>query len=292
MTYWIGKHFGRIFIHLPFFVQKWLAEFLGLLVWLALSKKRKNNAQSNICVALGLSVVDARVIAKASVTRFGRMLATLFHYPQLSQEIVRKNVRFHGLEHLDQALSYNKGVVLASGHCGNWELLGSSLQLIGYPIVAVVRPQRNRGFDKLINEYRSMIVGGVILQKTNVRSIIRQLKENRIPFILIDQDAHEAGIFVKFFDRWASTATGAAALARMGGSPIVTTFITEAPDGTHDLFISPPLHIRRDGEKNQNIYDVMQQLTLKLEAHVRRHPDEWFWLQDRWRTKKADTPKV
>ena len=133
MTYWIGKQFGRIFINLPLGVQRWLAEFLGWAAWLALSKKRKKNAVYNICDALGVSMVEAQQIAKASVTRFGRMLATLFHYPIFSPEVVRKRDRFHGLEYLDQALSYNKGVVLASGHCGNWELLGSSLQLIGYP---------------------------------------------------------------------------------------------------------------------------------------------------------------
>jgi len=292
MTYWIGKHFGRLFVNFPLGVQKWLAEFLGWIAWLALSRKRKENAVSNICAALGVSLVEAQQIAKASVTRFGRMLATLFHYPTLSLEVVQKNVRFHGLEHLDLALSYNKGVVLASGHCGNWELLGSSLQLMGYPMVAVIKAQRNRGFDKLIHEYRSMISGGIILQKSDVRSIVRQLKENRMPFILIDQDAHEAGVFVKFFGRWASTPTGAAVLARVAGSPIVTTFITEAPDGTHDLFLSPPMFVSQDGDKNQIVHDVMQQLTLTLEEHVRRHPGEWFWLQDRWRTKKADTPEV
>ena len=136
------------------------------------------------------------------------------------------------------------------------------------------------------------MIGGIILQKTDVRSIVRQLKKNRMPFILIDQDAHEAGIFVKFFGRWASTHTGAAALARVAGSPIVTTFITEAPDGTHDLFLNPPMFVSQDGEKNKIVYDTMQQLTLKLEEHVRRHPGEWFWLQDRWRTKKEDTPEV
>jgi len=248
MTYWIGRQFGRKFITLPLGVQRWLAECLGWVAWFALSKKRKKNAVSNICAALGVSVMEAQQISKASITRFGRMLATLFHYPTFSSEVVRQHVRFHGLGHLDQALSYNKGVVLASGHCGNWELLGASLQLIGYPMVAVIRPQRNRGFDKLIHEYRSML-GAIILQKTNVRGIVRQLKENRIPFILIDQDAHEAGIMVKFFGRWASTPTGAAVLARVAGSPIVTAFITEAPDGIHDLFLSPPMFVSQDGER-------------------------------------------
>lgn len=287
MIYWIGKQFGKIVIYLPAGIQKIIAKVLGWIAWLALSSIRKKTAVDNICAALNVSLEEARKIAKASITRYGRMIITLFQYPNFSPEVIRKLIRFHGLEYLDQALSYNKGVVLVSGHCGNWELLGSSLQMLGYPMVAVVRPQRNSGFNKLIQEYRGM-TGAVILKKSDVRSIVKQLKNNRIPFILIDQNVREAGIFVRFFGRWAATPPGAAVLARINGSPIVTAFITEAVDGTHDVVFSPPIFVSNEENKDEIVYDIMQQLTWQLEEHVRRHPDEWFWIQDRWRTKKPD----
>ncbi len=285
MTYWIGKQFGRIVSYLPAVIQKKIAELLGWLAWVGLSKIRKKTAVDNICAALNVDGEEAQKIAKASITRFGRMIITLFQYPKFTPEVVRKLVRFHGLEYLDQALAYNKGVVLVSGHCGNWELLGSSLQFLGYPMVGVVRPQRNHGFNKLIQEYRGL-TGAVVLNKTDVRSIVKQLKSNRIPFILIDQNVREAGVFVQFFGRWASTPPGAAVLARLAGSPIVTAFITEAADGTHDVTFSSPLFVSTEGDKDEIVYNIMQQLTWQLEEHVRRHPDEWFWIQDRWRTKK------
>lgn len=289
LSYWLGKMFGRLFVLLPKSIQDALVKVLGLLAWLGVSSRRKQAMIKDVEQALGVPRREAERIAKASVTRLSRMLPTMFLLPRLTGEEVRKRVRFHGLEHFDRALSLQKGVVLASAHFGDWELLGCGLAAMGYPIVAVIRPQKNEEMDRLVQEYRSSIPGGIILEKTDVRGIVRQLKNNRAPFILMDQDALDAGVFVRFFGRKASTPPGAAVLARLAGAPIVTAFISEGDDGIHDLYFGEPLFIDPSGDKEEQTVTMMQRLTAELEKHVRRSPEEWFWLQERWRTRPKDS---
>lgn len=278
---------SRIFLLFPRMIQLLIAKLAGLAVWAGVSVHRKKMMVKNIRGTLHTTESEAHQIAKASVTRFGGILADLLQYPRLSKENIPAIVSFQGLEHLQQALGYGKGVVLVSGHCGNWELLGAALAFQGFPIVAVTRRQRNPGFDSFINVFRQIPPSGTVLYKDNLRGVIRALGENKIPLIFIDVDGQDSGMFVKFFGRWTATPPGAAMLARKCGSPIVPVFITQGPGGKHQLTLQAPIWVDRSADKDTVIYDTLQHLSSLLEHHVRRFPHEWFWLQDRWRTKRT-----
>jgi KDO2-lipid IV(A) lauroyltransferase len=286
MTYWIGKWLGWVYLYLPKAGRSFLARALGAMAWIVISSKRKQIARENICHTLQLEPKEAGKIAKRSVTRFGRMLTDMLSYPRLTQENISQILRIHGMENLDQALALGRGVVMASGHCGNWELLGTGLAFYGYPMIAVARKQaQNSGFERFLSEYRVM-AGGKILYTSDVREMVRVLRKNQIPLIFFDHDVLENGVWVQFMGRPTSTPPGAAVLARIGNAPIVPAFITEAADGTHDLHIHPPLMIDKSENKTADVTTVMQQLSVILEEHIRSHPHEWFWLHDRWRPLK------
>ena len=284
MTYKLVKCIGWIFRQLSYSTQRYISHALGNLFWIFLSRKRKHIATKNISITLNMSEQEARKVAQKSVSRFGKMFTDMLRYPLLSKHNINQFMRIHGAENIDNALTLGNGVVMATGHYGNWELLGTGLAFYGYPMVAVARKQQqNSGFERFLCEYRTM-AGGEILYTTEVRAIVRALGKNQIPLILFDHDVLPNGVWVDFLGRKTSTPPGAAVLARLNNSPIVPAFITEASDGTYDLYIYPPLTVDKTKDNHICIEETMQGLSRILEGHIRKQPHEWFWIHDRWRS--------
>jgi len=281
MLYKIVKIMSSIVSMLPRAVWQTIGKILGEVCWLLVPSKRKTMALENIMRSLSLDKMEALRIAKKSTTRFGKMFMEVLYMPKLNKDNIKQYVHIENPEYLTEALAHGKGAVLATAHSGNWELLGAALAMYGFPLVAVVQKQTNADMDQFINENRTK-AGMHITYKTGVRDMIRMLGEGRIIGLLMDQDAHD-GVFVKFFDRLASTPPGAAALARMKEAPIVPAFITENADGSHTGILHPPVWVQKTSSREEDILVTTEQLTSIIEQHIRKVPHEWFWLHNRWK---------
>ena len=91
-------------------------------------------AAANIQECLGVDKARAQQIAEKSLRRFGRMVVEVMRFPLLNKDNITKLVNVEGLEYLEEAYKQNKGVIIATGHFGNWELLGATIALHGYPM--------------------------------------------------------------------------------------------------------------------------------------------------------------
>ena len=260
---------------------------LGFVCWQLVPRKRKKMAIENIMISLAVDECQAMRIAKRSTTRFGSMILEVLHLPKMNKDNINNYVKLQGHEYLVEALSHGKGAILATSHSGNWELFGAALAMHGFPLVCVAQKQTNQEMDRLINEYRTG-TGMQIIYKTGVRDMIKLLGEGKVIGILMDQDAQRDGVMVEFFGRLASTAQGAAALARLKDAPIVPVFMTQNQDGTHTGILHPPVWVEKTNNRDQDILVMTQQLTTVIEKHIRQYPHEWFWLHNRWK----NTPPI
>jgi Kdo2-lipid IVA lauroyltransferase/acyltransferase len=283
MQYYFVKWLSRVACWLPDGIRNRIGDVIGAACWPLVPRKRRNMAINNVIAAFGASREEAERLVKQSTVRFGRMFMEVLCFPKLTRENIRSRVEMIGQQHMIDALALGRGAILATAHSGNWELLGAALALYGFPIVGVAQKQTNAAMDRFINEYRTMS-GMQITYKSGVRSMISLLGEGKIIGLIMDQDAHERGVFVNFFGRQASTPSGAAALARMKDAPIVPTFITENADGTHTAIMYPPVWVNKTSDREHDIQVTTQQLTTIIEQHIRTHPAEWFWLHNRWKT--------
>jgi len=283
MQYYFVKWLSQVACWLPEGIRNRIGDLIGTVCWPFVPSKRRNMAINNVIASLGMSRPEAESLVKQSSVRFGRMFMEVLCFPKLNRENIRKHVEMSGMQHMTEALAHGRGAVLATAHSGNWEMLGAALALYGFPIVGVAQKQTNAAMDKFINEYRTLS-GMQITYKSGVREMISLLGEGKIIGLIMDQDAKERGVFVSFFGRTASTPSGAAALARMKGAPIVPTFITENTNGTHTAIMHPPVWVNKTADRDHDIQITTQQLTSIIEQHVRAHPEEWFWLHNRWKT--------
>lgn len=281
MLYALLKGVSRAISLLPLSWGRRVGTFLGRATWPLVPAKRRKMALRNVELSLGVSQTEAEAIVRRSWVRFGRMFMEVMAFPKLRKEFAQ-HVRIEGRQYLDAALEKGHGAVMPTSHSGNWELLGGVLALSGYPLVAVAQKQTNEEMDRLINEYRAL-VGMHVTYKTGVREMLRLLGKGYVIGMLMDQDAGVDGVLLPFFGRPAACAQGPAFLARMKEAPLVPVFIAENGDGTHTVSIKEAIWVERTDDKAADIKRTTRQLMQVIEAHVRAHPGDWFWLHDRWK---------
>lgn len=283
MMYYVALAVSRICCLLPAAFCEAAGRLLGEILWPFVPSKRKRMAEANVRMCLAVDEAEAQRIVKASAMRFGPMLFEVLRFPVL-QKNMQTVVEIEGAEHMREGLALGRGGIIATAHSGNWELLGGALAHAGFPIVGVAMKQKEAAMDRFINDYRRM-VGMHITYKSDVREMFQMLKEGWVIGLLMDQDTNRRdGVVLDFFGRATNCVPGPASLARFKDAPIFPVFITRQADGTHKVIIHKAVFVERSGDKHEDIKKTTQQLTKIIEAHVRLHPEEWFWLHDRWKS--------
>ena len=232
-----------------------------------------------------MSPERAKQIAEDSLRRFGRMVVEVLRFPLLNKDNISQTVKVEGLEHLEKAYAEGKGVIMCTGHYGNWELLGATVALHGYPMLSITRKQNNANMDKAINEFRQMVGQKVTYNRGGhgLLAISRMLKEKNLLGVLYDQDTNDDGVEIDLFGKRSIIPLGPAALSRIYGSPILPIFLHNNDDWTCTAKIYPPLYTPKTKDKEQDFYQVTRQLVDILEQEITAHPEMWFWVHDRWK---------
>ena len=219
---------------------------------------------------------------------YSNLMKTAIEYYWLADKpksMIEKIVNIQGLEYLNQALSKGKGALLVTGHFDSWEITAILLDLLGYKLSVVLKPQRNKLFNDFTNRLRNRGSIGLIEMKYAFRGIIKALRHNRLVAILGDQDARHNGIFVDFLNKPASTYPGIAKISLKTGTPIIFAISIRQKNNTHKLIIRPPIYPKKSGNIEQDIIKYTRFHTKLLEDYVRKYPDQWFWVHKRWKTR-------
>jgi KDO2-lipid IV(A) lauroyltransferase len=169
--------------------------------------------------------------------------------------------------------------VIITGHIGNWELLGPYFAWRGLPVAAMARRVYTERVNELLVELRRRQGVETILREGphSLRQIHTALTRNALLTMVIDQDTHGAAASVPLFGRLARTPAAAASLAIRNGLPVVAVFIQRRGGSGHRITVSPPFTIERSDDPKADIALLSRQLTLTIEAQIRRNPAEWVW---------------
>ena len=257
---------------------------IGHLAWPLVTKKRKQLAFTQVQACLKCDDAEAWRIAKASGVRFGPMLMEVLRFPVIKKH-AGDYVSIQGLEYLQAALKEGKGGIIMTAHSGNWELMGGAFAQAGIPLVGVAEQQRDKGADRFMIEMRTLI-GMHITYKSGVREMFDMMAKNFMIGLIMDQDPSvKDGVLVRFFDQATNYLTGAASMGRFRTVPIFPAFMhRDDRTGHHTLIVSPPIYCERTKDKRADIQRTTQQLATLTEQHIRKYPEEWFWLHDRWKS--------
>jgi KDO2-lipid IV(A) lauroyltransferase len=287
--YLLLRGFSLIINLLPENFSLWIGRQLGSGMYHVDLEHRKVAIQ-NLHIAFGQekSEGEMRSIAKRVFENLGVMTVEFFRIPRMDVKTFKERVKIEGLEEALRLLEKKKGVLLLIGHFGNWELMGLMSKVIGNPIMVIAKPmKKNRWVDQFITKIRN--AGGleVISSIKAGRKVIQALSQNRLVGILIDQRAKRSeGIWADFFGRKAPTTPSLAVLAMKTGAPVLPVFMIRNGFQKHRLIIKEPLELFRTGNIKKDVEANTQLFNDTLESMIRQHPDQWFWVHQRWERKK------
>ncbi len=218
---------------------------------------------------------------------FGMMGAEFLRFPVLTEAWLREHVQVSGLEHVFSLLEQGKGVLAFSAHFGNWELAIKRLALdIPVQIHVVIRRIKDPNVHRFIEEYRERYGGAVsILQDQGPLSIFRLLKKNGIVVTVLDQNAGKGeGVFTPYFGRPACTYSSVARIAIRQNIPLLPVFDARTDLENHQVVLGAPIP-PPDLPEERSIQMLTEACTEKIEEMVRKHPSQWIWMHNRWKTK-------
>lgn len=275
---------------LPIRVGRALGSFLGGL-WRIVDSRHQSAADDNVARALpSLSSAQREALVRDAFRHLGR---TAIEFVSLSsynaanlRGYIEESVRYEGLDIVRPFLDRKQGGFILTAHCGNWELLGLALAAAGLPMTIVARPLDSPALNEWVDGVRGRLGSRVIGKKSVLRPILEDVRAGRWIGLLLDQNvAREEGVFVPFFGVPACTTKGLALMAMKTGAPVVPTFIHRAEDGTHRVVFHPPVGTVPAGDRDESVRLSTGAYTEKIEKEIRAHPDQWFWVHRRWKTR-------
>lgn len=226
---------------------------------------------------------EIKKIARAVYQQFSQTMMELLFFPKFSIEEIAEMVEIENLSIIEKVKKNGRGAVLVGAHFGNWEFMGVALAKY-FPVTFVIGQQKNLMVDNLLNSYRINKGVKLIPLKLALRGVLKALKGNELIAILSDQDAHEDGTFVDFLGRPASTPKGPALFALKAGCPLMMGTIFRKNGKFKVVFEEIPKP-ESSGDLEKDIQSYTAAYTKVLENHIKNHPDHWFWLHRRWKTK-------
>ena len=240
---------------------------------------------------LFLAAADVLRIARAAYEHLGRTTIETALLPACSREqVLAMFERVEGWDVVERARAQGRGMLIVSGHLGNWELAGAFVAASGVPLEAVARGMENPLFDRYITETRRSIGMAVIHDADAVRRVPRATREGHAVAMLVDQGAVGlASSWVPFFGRQAKTPRGPAVFALRLGAPVVFATALRQASGKYVMYYEEvPVH--PTGDREADVDRIVADYTSTLERWIRRAPEQYFWHHRRWKHQRPGTP--
>lgn len=269
----------------------WVGGLIARLVYKPIGIRRGVVERQIAAAFPELTPAEVEQVARRSYDSLGRTSIETAVLPGASREEVLARVeRVEGWELVEAALAKGNGLLIVTGHLGNWEFGGAYFAARGVAIDVVTRGMANPIFDAYITRTRRQIGMEVIHDKDAVRRTPRSLRDNHAIAFVSDHDALGlASTFVPFFGRPAKTPRGPAVFALRFEVPTVFVGVLRQPSGRYAILIEP-VEVARTGDRDVDIDAIVLRYTQILERLVREYPAQYFWQHRRWRRQPPDTP--
>jgi len=251
--------------------------------------KLRRVARTNLGFAFPeLSARERDGIIDGVFENIARLLLTLARFPDLNAANISEWISLEGLEHYSKAKQAGCGVLVLTGHLGNWELSAFAHAWMTEPMNVMVRPLDNPLIDVLVEERRALSGNCLIYKRDAARSVIRALRMNEAVGILADQNTSLAeGTFVNFFGKAACASSAFVRLAYHTGARVIPGFALWNPTAQRYILRFYPA-IELTGDERADT----QRLHSTIENVIRAHPDQWMWIHRRWKTRPPGEPDL
>ncbi|MCW0219990.1 MAG: lipopolysaccharide heptosyltransferase II [Prosthecobacter sp.] len=264
----------------------YLGRLLGSIGFYIFPKYRKL-AKHNLRIAFGRERRE-HWIHHTAKAHFQSLIANVlcgFKLPMMPQAEVEKRVTVEGMHHTQEAMAQNKPILYLVCHLSCWEILTQvpSLFVFGRKPATVYQPLRNPFLNALLIRRRRKLGYTLFDRQDGFTGPMKHMKEGGCLGVLVDQHAGDHGIWAPFFDRLASTTPIAAMMAHRARGVLMPMAIYDDGPGRWRMVCSAPVDSH---EAKQSVEGLTTWMNCSVEQMVRRQPENWFWVHNRWKLPK------
>lgn len=184
---------------------------------------------------------------------------------------------------LEELVAEDTGILVLTAHVGFWEGVGLPFLALGYPGgVAVGKPPNNRYLARYIRDQRERQGATLLPRAGAIQGVSAAVRAGGGAVLLLDQRPRHKAIVAPFFGRPAMCDRSAGVLVRRVGAPIVVVGCYLPEEGEKLRLVFQRV-IRPEEFAGLGPEEIMQRVNAESEELVRRAPEQYFWLHDRFR---------
>lgn len=258
-------------------------------LWFDVLRVRRQIVLNNIKLAFPQKNRDECIrIGRACMQNMCRSFFDVLKIPSLSEEWIKQNVIFEGLENLKAADPQAKGILFLSLHLGSGDLSASiiSRNIIKCHIIT------KRFKNKFLDEFWFALRGASSTEfinahgKNNAYQILSVLKKRQgVVFVLDQYMGPPYGVESTFFGQKTGTAYGLALFAKKTQAPVISIYTYwDDSDKLHICFgerIDLQPFVEEDDESFK--LAATNRFNAELEDIITKHPEHWMWVHRRWK---------
>lgn len=270
------------------------ADALGAALACGLRGKRRI-ALRNLALVYGgrMPPAERRRLLRRMWALSARHALELLRMRTLTPEQLEACARFEGLDPARAIVRGGRGVVLAVGHLGNWDLAACAIAAQGIPMNAITRSLRSKGVEAWWFGQRERLGLHLIPAKGSAREILRKLKGGEMIAMVLDQNRREGeGIFLDFLGVPALVTDAPARFAVRSGAAFVTFHAHMEPGGRHRLVFEPEIPVPPGVGEDEAVRRMTEEAVRRIERRILDDPAQWIWMHRRWRTRPPGQPPL
>lgn len=229
-----------------------------------------------------------RIVPAASNDQVNRMVKKTFRYlsynyydltrvPYKTAQETRDAIEFQGLDHYEAAKAMGRGVIIASAHLGNLDMVTQSLQALGLPPIMILAEQIKppRLHDLTMRLRHSQGLSFEPATASGVKSVFKALKRGEWVGVAVDRAVQGKGDVVDFLGQAALMPVGAAELALRTGATLVPSISLRNGFEDHKVCIEPPIPVELQRPTQESVRGLTRRLLDIVERYVREDPTQW-----------------
>ncbi len=292
MEFWTFRVLSWILVVLPERAARDLCSLVGWVAGVVLRVRRVDTDHHLQIAFPERNSAWRRRVARSSYMHLAREVAMTVRLSRMQPEEIVRRTEVVGFEALREAASGGRGVVVISGHLGNWEVAAAAVAARGVPMHVAAHLQKNPLFYRHMVELRNRLGLTVIVKNEAFRLVPKALAAGRVVALISDQNMRKRGVFVDFFGRAAATAKGPALFALRTGAPVfLGVAVRKRGYPSRYRVIIERVPVEEGAPSADAIRDLTQRHVSRLEARIRETPNQYFWQHRRWKTRPERAPE-
>ncbi|MFK7959035.1 MAG: lysophospholipid acyltransferase family protein [Phycisphaerales bacterium] len=197
-----------------------------------------------------------------------------------------RHVEIGDVQRALELLEPGRPALLFTGHCGNWELLGYTLAMLGFPMSALARPLDNPLLNRWLLGIREARGLKIITKFGATPAMHETLLRGDLVGFIADQNAGDGGLFVPFLGRLASSYKSIGLLAMRYRTPVIAGIAVRRDQTMRYRFVSPDVILPQEWDEQPDpLFYITARVNRAMESMIREAPSQYLWIHRRWKSR-------